>query len=60
MIEGQFKDYQEMVRKTFLDDASLQQIREDGALSVSSPSMAEHRDDNNYYFNSYAQNGMFD
>ncbi|KAM3584074.1 hypothetical protein VKS41_004041 [Umbelopsis sp. WA50703] len=58
MIEGQFKDYQEMVRKTFLDDASLQQIREDGALSVNSPSMAEHRDDNNYYFNSYAQNDI--
>ncbi|KAJ2961861.1 hypothetical protein NQZ79_g2923 [Umbelopsis isabellina] len=58
MIEGQFKDYQEMVRKTFLDEASLQQIREDGLAAHNSPSMAEHQDDNNYYFNSYAQNDI--
>lgn len=57
-LENQFKEYQDMVRKTFLDDATARQIIDEDAVAVrSSPALADHKDDGNYYFNSYAQNG---
>jgi hypothetical protein len=60
-LENQFKEYQEMVRKTFLDDATAKQIINEDAIAVrSSPALADHQDDGNYYFNSYAQNGELD
>ncbi|CAO3675503.1 unnamed protein product [Umbelopsis vinacea] len=56
-LEKQFKEYQEMVRKTFLIDVTAKQIIDEDAIAVrSSPALADHQDDGNYYFNSYAQN----
>ncbi|GAB5585425.1 hypothetical protein Unana1_00325 [Umbelopsis nana] len=58
-LENQFKEYQDMVRKTFLDDATARQIIDEDAVAVrSSPALADHKDDGNYYFNSYAQNDI--
>jgi hypothetical protein len=57
-LHNQFAEYQNMVRKTFLDDETTKQIMEEDGLAVrSSPALADHKDDGNYYFNSYAQNG---
>jgi hypothetical protein len=57
-LESQFIEYKTMVRQTFLDDATTKQIIEENGVSVrSSPALADHKDDGNYYFNSYAQNG---
>ncbi|KAI8576389.1 hypothetical protein K450DRAFT_257066 [Umbelopsis ramanniana AG] len=58
-LHNQFAEYQNMVRKTFLDDEITKQIMEEDGLAVrSSPALADHKDDGNYYFNSYAQNDI--
>lgn len=59
-LHSQFAEYQNMVRKTFLDEGATKQIMEEDGLAVrGSPALPDHKDDGNYYFNSYAQNGEF-
>ncbi|KAI9289583.1 S-adenosyl-L-methionine-dependent methyltransferase [Umbelopsis sp. AD052] len=58
-LHTQFAEYQNMVRKTFLDEDVTKQIMEEDGLAVrSSPALPDHKDDGNYYFNSYAQNDI--